>query len=277
MLKTAIDQLRQREPKFDKLYNHLTAISPFVLAFSGGVDSTLLLAICSTLKKATDCRAITIVTPYIAKWELKEAIDYGNSLNFKHDVVTMAIPELIKNNPKLRCYYCKNALMTEIINSAKQQDIETIIDGTNYDDLSDYRPGLKALRENGIISPFLECQITKNEIRQWSKFLKLKTWDKPAYACLLTRLETDKPIAEADLNLIEAAEMFLFSLGIRDVRVRKHERLARIEVPEDILQVVFKQRSVIVEGLAELGFDYVTLDMVGYRMSGLQHLERKRR
>ncbi len=274
MLKTAIDQLRQRDKKFKQLYHELNSLSPFAVAFSGGVDSTLLLSICSTLPNAANCLALTIKTPYIAKWELKEAVAYSTSLNFKHDVVTMAIPELIKNNPKLRCYYCKNALMTEIIAKAKQYAIETIIDGTNYDDLSDYRPGLKALRENGVISPFLECQVTKQEIRQWSKFLKLKTWDKPAYACLLTRLETDKPIAESDLDLIEAAEMFLFSLGIRDVRVRKHGSLARIEVPEDVLQVVFKQRSVIVEGLAELGFDYVTLDMVGYRMSGLKHLEK---
>ncbi len=275
MLKKAIDQLCQRDSKFNELYQLLTSLAPFALAFSGGVDSTLLLAICSTLNQARNCLALTIKTPYIAKWELKEAMAYSTSLNFKHDVVALAIPELIKNNPKLRCYYCKNALMTEIIDRAKRHDIKTIIDGTNYDDLSDYRPGLKALRENGVISPFLECQVTKQDIRQWSKFLNLKTWDKPAYACLLTRLETDKPIEESDLDLIEAAEMFLFSLGIRDVRVRKHENLARIEVPEDVLQVVFEQRNAIVEGLAELGFDYITLDMVGYRMSGLQHLKRK--
>ncbi len=275
MLKKAIDQLCRRDSKFNELYQLLTSLAPFALAFSGGVDSTLLLAICSTLNQARNCLALTIKTPYIAKWELKEAMAYSTSLNFKHDVVALAIPELIKNNPKLRCYYCKNALMTEIIDRAKRHDIKTIIDGTNYDDLSDYRPGLKALRENGVISPFLECQVTKQDIRQWSKFLNLKTWDKPAYACLLTRLETDKPIEESDLDLIEAAEMFLFSLGIRDVRVRKHENLARIEVPEDVLQVVFEQRNAIVEGLAELGFDYITLDMVGYRMSGLQHLKRK--
>ncbi len=249
MLKTAIDQLRQRDEKFDSLYRQLASLDPFAVAFSGGVDSTLLLAICSTLDNANDCLALTIKTPYTAKWELEEATAYSASLDFKHDVVAMAIPELIKNNPKLRCYYCKNALMTEIIAKAKQYTIETIIDGTNYDDLSDYRPGLKALRENGVISPFLECRVTKQDIRQWSKFLKLKTWDKPAYACLLTRLETDKPIAESDLDLIEAAEMFLFSLGIRDVRVRKHGNLARIEVPEDVLQVIFEQRNVIVEGL----------------------------
>ncbi len=273
MLTKTIQQLRQTNRKFDELYRFLKSISPFALAFSGGVDSTLLLAICSTLCEAQNCLALTIKTPYIANWELKEAVAYSASLNFKHDVITMAIPELIKNNPKLRCYYCKNALMTEIIAKAKQYEIETIIDGTNHDDLSDYRPGLKALRENGVISPFLDCQVTKQEIRQWSRLLNLKTWNKPAYACLLTRLEPDKPVAEADLDLIEAAELYLFDLGIRDVRVRKHNRLARIEVPEDILQVVFEQRSVIVEGLTELGFDYITLDMVGYRMSGLEHLE----
>ncbi len=269
MLAERVALLRQRDAKFAELYHLLADLAPFTVAFSGGVDSTLLLAISSTLRQAERCLALTAEMPYIAKWELKEAIEYSAKLPIKHELVTLAIPELIKDNPKLRCYYCKNALMTAIIDRSKALNISTVIDGTNYDDLSDYRPGLKALQECGVKSPFLSCQIGKAQIRQWSKQLALPTWDKPAYACLLTRLESDKRIEQADLALIEAAEIFLFSLGIRDVRVRKHGNLARIEVKEAALQQVLDERLTIAEQLKQLGFKHVTLDLLGYRMSGL--------
>ncbi len=272
MLKQGVARLLKGDVAFAEFYRHLTALAPFALAFSGGVDSTLLLAISSTLSQAPACLALTAETPYIASWELKEAVAYGATLPIDHQIVKIDIPELIKDNPKLRCYYCKNALMTAIIDAARAAGIATVIDGSNYDDLADYRPGLTALRECGVISPFLDCQIGKSQIRQWSQQLNLPTWDKPAYACLLTRLESDKLIDRADLALIEAAETFLFSLGIRAVRVRKQGDLARIEVVAEQLDLVIAQRSVIDAQLKQLGFNYVTLDLAGYRMSGLLNL-----
>ncbi len=269
MLQAAIAELRQEDAKFAKLYQMLSDLAPFTLAFSGGVDSALLLALASTLSGKRQCSALTIKMPYTARWEVTEAIQYAAALSFKHAVIALEMPDSVRDNPAQRCYFCKRALMTAL---RERADAKCLIDGSNYDDLSDYRPGMRALKECGVVSPLLLCEVTKGEIRQWSKRLALPTWDKPAYACLLTRLEHNQTVERATLDLVEAAEIFLFSLEIRDVRVRKHASLARIEVKAADLPLVIAKRDCISAQLMQLGFSHVTLDLIGYRPSGQQYL-----
>lgn len=268
-MKQIIEQLRVADPVFDALCHEIKAIAPLGLAFSGGVDSTFLLALCTHLLEPKDFVAITASAPYMPKWELAEARKFANKIGATHHVIEFSVPNAIKGNPSNRCYLCKTTLFTAIYQLAERSFIHTIIDGSNYDDLDDYRPGMQALKELGVISPMLICKVTKAMIREWSATLKLPTWDKPAYACLLTRLPHDEAFHNIELEMVELAETYLFSLGFKAVRVRKHGVIARIEVDEDQLEAILKQRIDILNKLKKIGFKHITLDLNGYQLSGL--------
>ncbi|KRU24865.1 subunit A of potassium-transporting ATPase [Clostridium sporogenes] len=256
--------------KYNNLINYLKDLKSVAVAFSGGVDSTLLL---KAAKEALGDNAIsiTIVSPYIPKWEIREARELVDKIGIKSYFVEVPMLEEIRSNPEDRCYICKKSVFNKIKDLAREKGIKYIVDGTNADDTKDYRPGMRALKELDVKSPLLDNSINKEEIRVLSKELQLDTWDKPAYACLLSRIPYNQKIKEKDLDRIEKAEVYMMKLGFRAVRVRSHGNLARIEVPqkervklfnEDILDKISKE-------LKELGFKYVTVDIEGYKMGSL--------
>ena len=256
--------------KLESLRNYIKDLGKVALAFSGGVDSTFLLKVCSDVL-GKDAVAITIVSPYIPKWEIEEAKELTKKLDVKHEFVEVGIPENIKYNPADRCYLCKKQVFTLVKEKAKEFGIKYVIDGTNLDDTKDYRPGMVALKELQVKSPLLDLGFTKADIRKYSKELNLETWSKPAYACLLTRLQVGEEITEEKVRRIENSEKFMFSLGITGIRVRSHGDLARIEVQPNDREKLFNTEILdkISNKLKEFGFNYVTLDMSGYKMGSL--------
>ena len=253
----------QKEEKLDSILNDLVS---FVVAFSGGVDSSFLLHRAHSLRKR-DVIAVTIRTPYIPANEISDAIEFTSRHGIRHKVLDIDLPEIIRNNPLNRCYLCKKNLFTEIMEFARKNNLRYVVDGTNADDTGDFRPGMKALQELGVRSPLLEAGLTKEEIRQLCKREGLEIWGKPAMACLLTRIPYDTEITEDDLRMIEAAENLLFEAGFPGTRVRIHRDLARIEcLPGYIEKIIQKPiREQIISGLKKLGFRYVSLDLEGYR------------
>lgn len=256
-----------KNEKYNELINYLKGLEKVVLAFSGGVDSTFLL---KAAKEALgdNVKAVTIMSPYIPKWEIAEAKELVKELGVKHEIIEAPIIDSIKFNPEDRCYLCKTAVFNMIIAVAKEQGYNYVIDGTNFDDISDYRPGLKALQELEVKSPLLECKLTKAEIREFSKELNLKTWDKPSYACLLTRIPYGNELKVEDFEKIEKAERFMMSIGFRAIRVRCHGDLARVEVNRNDRSKLFDEEllDTIANKIKECGFKYVTLDLQGYRV-----------
>jgi len=256
--------------KYIQLIKYLKGLKSAAVAFSGGVDSTFLLA---AAKEALDdnITAFTVKTPYIPDWEIDEAKQIADKLNVKHILINAEISKAIAYNPENRCYLCKKFLFGRILNEAEKLNINYVADGTNYDDMYYHRPGLKALKELEIKSPLLENKITKADIRSFSKSLNLPTWDKPAYACLLTRIPYNTEIREEKLRRVEQAELFLMKLGFKGVRVRSHNDLARIEINKSMFNNIFNSdlNIKIVGKLKEMGFKYVTLDIEGYRTGSM--------
>ena len=259
--------------KYHRLIQYLKDLESVVVAFSGGVDSTFLL---KAAKEALGDKvtALTVVSPYIPKWEIEEAKELVKHIGIKHSFIEVPIIDEIRNNPSDRCYLCKKAIFTLIKNFALDNGYKYVVDGTNFDDTKDYRPGLRALGELGITSPLLECEITKSEIRDFSKELGLNTWDKPPYACLLSRIPYDTRLTEEEFRKIESSEKYLMDKGFRAVRVRSHGEIARIEVPTAERQKLFNLELMdeIVKSLKGFGFKYISMDMEGYRTGSLNEV-----
>ena len=260
----------ESDNKMNSLKNYIKELGKVAIAFSGGVDSTFLVKVCKDVLKE-NVVAITISSPYIPKWEIEEAKKLTASLGVEHIIIDMPISEEIKFNPKDRCYKCKKKVFSKIIEKANSLVIDNVIDGTNKDDESDYRPGMVALKELEIKSPLLQLEFRKDDIRKYSKELNLPTWNKPAYACLLTRLQIGEEVTEEKLDKTEKAEVLISSLGIKGIRVRNHGELARIEVqPKDIENILDKEiLEAIALELKSIGYKYITLDIEGYKVGSL--------
>ncbi len=256
--------------KYITLINYLKNLERVAVAFSGGVDSTFLL---SAAREALSDNvvAFTVRSPYIPDWEIKEARQIANKLSAKHMVFETEISDSILDNPENRCYLCKKYIFTRLVSEAGKLNINYVIEGTNSDDTGDFRPGIQALRELGIKSPLLENNITKEDVRYFSRLLNLETWDKPAYACLLTRIPYNNRIRREELRRIENAEVFLMTLGFKGVRVRSHNNLARIELNKDRIAEIFKNstRDKIVNKFKDIGYTYITIDIEGYRTGSM--------
>lgn len=264
--------MTEKELKYDNLIEYLKSLKSVVIAFSGGVDSTFLLKAAQIALK-DKVLAVTIQSPYIPLWEIEEAKELTSNLGVEHQIINTAIINDIKNNPQNRCYLCKKAVFNKIIEVAHCRGYDYVVDGTNFDDIQDYRPGLKALEELNVLSPLKECKITKEEVRFFSKQTDLPTWNKPAYACLLTRIPYNVELNEAELRKIENAESVLMNLGFKAVRVRCHNDLARIELnKEDIKKIISNNLcETISEKIKDTGFKYVTIDLDGYKMGSFNN------
>jgi uncharacterized protein len=255
---------------FEKKKKNLDAIlkelNSFVVAFSGGVDSSFLLYRAHSLKK-TKMIGVTIRTPYIPEIELEEAVEFARLHGINHRIIDLSFPEAIRSNPVDRCYLCKKTLFSKLLDFAEENGFKYVIDGTNADDTNVYRPGLRALRELGIKSPLLEAGLTKKDIREMLRLEDLPVADKPAMACLLTRIPYNTVVSETMLKMIEKAEYFLLNKGFPGTRVRIHGDLARIECAPGYFEKIIQNpdKELIINYLKKIGFRYVSLDLEGYR------------
>jgi uncharacterized protein len=261
------------EDKLEALKDTLRSLESVVIAFSGGVDSTLLAKIAFDVL-GDKALAVTARSETYTKSELEDAIKLAKKIGIKHEVIVseeLDIPEF-SHNPANRCYYCKKELLKKLKEIAEAHDYKYIIEGANFDDTDDYRPGMRAVEEMGVRSPLKEVKLTKAEIRELSKQFGLPTWDKPSAACLASRFPYGTEITREKLNIIGNAEAFLKCFGIRQLRVRHHDQIARIEVAEKDMEILLQNREQIVSKLKELGFTYVTMDLQGYRRGSMNEI-----
>lgn len=259
--------------KLTRLKNILNTLKSVVIAYSGGVDSAFLLKVAADTLGKENVLAVTARSETYPYREFKEAKIFAKQIGARHKIIKTSELGIkgFKNNPMNRCYYCKKELFSKLKAIAKREVLNHCIDGTNYDDLKDIRYGRRAARELGVRSPLLEAKITKGDIRNFSKALRLKTWDKPSFACLASRFPYKSKITKEKLSIVEKAEAFLRALGIRQVRVRHYGQLARIEVyPEDI-KILLGQKNAkkISQRFKKLGFLYTTVDLEGYRTGSM--------
>jgi pyridinium-3,5-biscarboxylic acid mononucleotide sulfurtransferase len=257
--------------KYKSLTDFLRELGRVAVAFSGGVDSSFLLA---AAREALGDNAvgITIDSPALPRSELEDAVNLAAQVGAEHIIIDSPdIEEEVRLNPADRCYHCKKFEFGSIVDEAAKMGIPFVLDGSNKDDTADYRPGMAAIQELKVVSPLLQLGFTKKEIRDYSRKLGLPTWDKPAYACLYSRIPYGSEIRIEDLQKIELSEKFLIKRGFRSSRVRCHDTIARIEVGRDETTRLMEEplRSEMIEALKSYGFKYVTLDMEGYRMGSM--------
>jgi uncharacterized protein len=246
-----------------------------LVAFSAGVDSTFLLKVAAE-ELGERCLAVTALSESYPTTEEEEARRFARELGARHRFIeTHELDNpLYAANPANRCYHCKTELWTRLAEVAREEGIPWMVDGFNADDVGDFRPGMAAARERGVRSPLLEVGLTKAEIRQLSQEMNLPTWNKPALACLSSRIPYGQPITREKLAQIDAAERFLRELGFRQLRVRHHDEIARIELPLEEVPRLFAEGLAprVAQRLKELGFAYVTLDLQGYRSGSMNEV-----
>ena len=248
----------------------LKDLESFIVGFSGGVDSTVVLYRAKLLN-SLKIKAVTIRTIYIPAREISEATEFTKSHGIDHEIIDLELPDNMRHNPIERCYLCKKTLFTALANFAGENGFKYVIDGTNADDSADFRPGLTALNELNVRSPLAEAGLTKSDIREYAKKEGLPIWDKPAMACLLTRIPYNTEITDDTLQKIDKAENLLFEKGYPGARVRVHGDVARIECLLGYIDRIFNdpRRQDIVSELKKIGFRYISLDMEGYRTGSM--------
>ena len=261
--------------KREKLTAILQGYGSAAVAFSGGVDSTFLLAVA---REALGERVLAVIgrSPTYPKRELEEAVQLAKRLGAQYEVVDtceMENPDFAAN-PANRCFFCKSNLFEVVAGVAAKHGIETLLEGSNADDTGDFRPGMEAAKKLGVKTPLLEAGLSKDEIRALSKEIGLPTWDKPAMACLSSRIPYGEPITLKRLSRIEKAEMDIRDLGYTQLRVRDHGEVARIEVqPDRIAEIATADsRARIVQAAKAAGYRYVCLDLEGYRTGAMNEV-----
>ncbi len=255
--------------KLDRLREYLSNFDKLCVAYSGGVDSDLLMNVAYEVLKDN---AVAVIGDGImlSRKDLEDAENLARKTGIKYYVVKVdafSVNEF-KFNDKKRCYYCKKNIMGEIVKKANELGFNTIADGKNSDDGKVYRPGAEAARELGIVSPLYEAGMTKQDIRQAAKELGLETWNKPSNSCLATRFPYDTELTAENFAKVEGAELLIAQKGIPSGRVRMHGDIARIEVPEDRFNELISDRKLI-EDIKNFGFRYVTLDLEGFRSGSM--------
>lgn len=258
--------------KQEELEKLLESYKRVAVAFSSGVDSTYLLKMAQKVL-GENVMAVTASSCSFPKRELEEAKTFCRENGIRHIVVESEELDIdgFRQNPKNRCYLCKHELFEKILSIAKENGIETVVEASNTDDDGDYRPGLVAVKELGIESPLRRVGLSKKEIREYSKELGLPTWNKQSFACLSSRFVYGETISEEKLAMVDQAEQLLLDMGFHQLRVRIHDKLARIEVQPSEFEKIMQEenRTKIFHKLKQYGFTYVTLDLQGYRTGSM--------
>ena len=263
----------ETKAKYDLLCDLIREKGRLAVAFSSGVDSTLLLKVAADVLGG-DVIAVTARSVSFPERESSESVQFCRQIGVPQIIVEtdQFSIEGFEDNPPDRCYICKKVLFGTMIDAVRDQGYDTLAEGSNMDDLSDYRPGLKAIAELGVMSPLREAGLYKAEIREISQELGLPTWSKPSFACLATRFVYGEKLTEEKLRRVEKSEQLLMDMGFHQLRVRIHGndgKLARIEVMPDELPGLLADREEICQRLREFGFDYVTMDLDGYRTGSM--------
>jgi pyridinium-3,5-biscarboxylic acid mononucleotide sulfurtransferase len=254
------------------LESRIFKLGSALVAFSGGIDSTLVLAVANKVL-GKRVLAVTAKSDSVPERELQAAQELTQALDIKHKIIRteeMSSPNYLKN-PANRCYYCKSELYTKLATVASQYKITNILNGINLDDLGDHRPGITAAKEAGIISPLVESQLNKKDVRSLARELGLSNWEKPALACLSSRIPYGQPVTSKKLSMIEEAEEIFLAEGFREVRVRHYGNMARIELLKTEIPILMKNGlyQKTINRLKKIGFQKITIDPEGYRSGSL--------
>lgn len=261
--------------KFERIVARFRELGRVVVAYSGGVDSTLALKI-GTLAIGEECIGVIANSETLTEDDFHLAVQIAEAHAFNLKVIEYSELEIegYASNPVNRCYFCKHELHTRLGGVAKELGARAIVDGINLDDVGDYRPGLQAAQELGVVSPLREAGMTKDDVRRMARELGLSNWDKPAAACLSSRVPYGEKIDKTKLKQIEQGEAFLRRLGFRQARLRHHEKIARIEVdPSEIARLADPAiRDQVLPFMRSIGFQFITVDLAGYRTGSLNEL-----
>ncbi len=264
------------ETKIQKLKEIFKSMGRVLVAYSGGVDSTLLLKVAKDILGDKNVLAVTALSPLYPDRELTGAKMLTRAMGVRHLLIDSNELEIegFSKNPPNRCYHCKKELFGKLKNLARKEEIPFVVEGSTLDDEKDYRPGRRAIQELGIRSPLKEAMFTKEEVRKLSNDLRLSTWDKPSFACLASRFPYGEEITLKDLKRVDDAESFIFRLGFTQVRVRHHGKLARIEVlPKEVERLMDRSlRDKLVSQLKKIGYQYITVDLQGFRSGSMNEV-----
>ena len=267
----------QLQKKYELLTSLVASLDRVLVAFSGGVDSTLVAKVAHDMLGRDNVLAAIAVSPSFASDEESTALDLLNEIDLPY--VTIETSEVedprYAANPINRCYFCKEHVYTALLSAARQHGFETVVDGFNAEDTADFRPGRKAGRELGVRSPLYEAGLNKDEVRALARHLGLSNWDKPQMACLSSRIEYGIKITPSILSQVDRAEAALRRLGFNDLRVRHHDKLARVEVEPRMIPQALAQRDEIIDAVRAVGYTHVTIDLEGLRHGSMNEGLRK--
>lgn len=269
--------LLMNDPARRRASDLIRGLDRVLVAFSGGIDSTLVLRLaCQEL--GANVVAVTAISPSLARRDLEVSQEIAREIGVPHELIKSGETEdsRYRRNDPQRCYFCKTNVYQSLIDFAGREGFPWILDGTNADDTGDHRPGLQAAREHGVRSPLQEAGIGKEEIRTWARELGLSNWNRPANACLSSRVPYGSEVTPEKLAQIEQAEASLVKLGFHELRVRHHGQVARIEVSKDELPLAVEQGDRITGAMREAGFLYATLDLAGFRSGSMNDILRKK-